>query len=162
MTRTGPEKRSIMRSIISVLLLSILWQASLAQSSEPSGKVIEEAPVPSGNSAPKLESHTPCHGDTVFYEDFSNGFSGANSHGIGWDTSGTYQAWRECSSLCPTNGSNDISGAMSSPTQSNGVAHLDIQWKAGYTMDRDKEPGIYMVRLRDPEGKDAVIRLVKE
>ncbi len=68
-----------------------------------------------------------CIGDTILYEDFANGFSGNNSLGLSWDTSGTYQAWRDCPSNCTSNGPYSDVGPLQSSTDTNGYVNLDIQ-----------------------------------
>ncbi len=73
-----------------------------------------------------------CQGDTILYEDFANGFSGNNSLGLSWDTSGTYQAWRACPSNCTSNGGFTDVGPLKSSTDTNGYVNLDIQYAAGY------------------------------
>ncbi|MFB6258788.1 MAG: YCF48-related protein [Flavobacteriales bacterium] len=84
-----------------------------------------------------------CLGDTIFYEDFANGFSGNNALGLSWDTTGTYQSWRECSSPCGTNGPYTDVGPLQSTTAGNGYVNLDVQADAGYIYATGQAPPGY-------------------
>lgn len=85
-------------------------------------------------------SRAACDGDTLFYEDFANGFAGNNGQGVTWDSSGTYQTWYECpDNNCETQGNPSSSTASYEPgpldvpsTASNGYINMDIQYDAGY------------------------------
>ncbi len=80
-------------------------------------------------------NRAPCHGDTIFYEDFANQFNGNNTHGIGWDTTGNGQTatdpWQACNSNCQSSGQYPI-GPLNSTTASNGYVLADVQSAFGY------------------------------
>ena len=102
----------------------------------------ENIRVAPDNKSSRSAARAACDGDTLLYEDFANGFAGNNSQAIGWDTSGTYLAWRDCGMTCPTNGSTfNLAPSVNAPnTAGNGLIHMDIQWKAGYIYGPGQSP----------------------
>ncbi len=98
-------------------------------------------------------SRAACDGDTVFYEDFANGFAGNNGLGIAWDTAGNYQAWRECNSNCTANHGAADPGPLESSTAMNGYVNLDVGAECGCIYAPNEAPSNQYCEAPAPDMK---------